>query len=185
MTQETTVPLSKIFLVFAKTGAFTLGGGYVMIPALQAEMSRRGWISDDELPDIVALAQSAPGLLAVNMSIFAGYRLRGFKGSVIATLGSVLPSFAIILLIAMVFAGFKDNPYIIKVFAGIRPVAVALIAAAAIKMGRKNVKTWWAWAICIGSALGVALLKISAIYILLVLIVAAAAFSMIREGRRC
>ena len=179
------VSLWQLFLVFAKTGAFTLGGGYVMIPALQEEMSRRGWISDEELPDIVALAQSAPGLLAVNMSIFAGYKLRGFRGSVTATLGSVLPSFIIILLIAMLFANFKDNIYVMKAFLGIRPVAVALIAAAAIKMGRKNVCTWWAWALCIGAAMGVALLKISAIYILLVLIVAAASFSLVREGRRC
>ena len=179
------VSLWKIFLVFAKTGAFTLGGGYVMIPALQAEMSRLGWISDEELPDIVALAQSAPGLLAVNMSIFAGYRLRGFKGSVIATLGSVLPSFIIILLIAMLFAGFQDNPYVMRAFMGIRPVAVALIAAAAIKMGRKNVRTWWGWLLCLGSFAAVAFLKISAIYVLLALIVCAVALSLLREDRRC
>ena len=179
------VTLLQLFLVFAKTGAFTLGGGYVMIPALQEEMSRRGWISDDELPDIVALAQSAPGLLAVNMSIFAGYRLRGFKGSVIATLGSILPSFTIILLIAMLFANFRDNTYVMKAFLGIRPAAVALIAAAAIKMGKKNMHTWWTWALCIGAAMGVSLFRISAIYILLVLIIAAAAISIIREGRRC
>ena len=107
---EKKVSLWQIFWVFAKIGAFTIGGGYAMIPIIQAEMSRRGWIGDDDLPDIVALSQSAPGVMAVNISIFAGHKLRGFKGSVAATLGSILPSFLIILGIAMFFSAFKDNP---------------------------------------------------------------------------
>ena len=82
--------LWKIFLVFAKIGAFTIGGGYAMIPLIRDEMVRRGWMTDEELPDIIALAQSAPGVLAVNMSVFAGYRLRGVKGSIAATLGATL-----------------------------------------------------------------------------------------------
>ena len=102
---EKKVSLWQIFWVFAKIGAFTIGGGYAMIPIIQAEMSRRGWIGDDDLPDIVALSQSAPGVMAVNISIFAGHKLRGFKGSVAATLGSILPSFLIILGIAMFFSG--------------------------------------------------------------------------------
>ena len=103
---EDKVSLLEIFGVFAKVGTFTIGGGYMIVTGIQAELSRRHWLSDDELPDIVAIAQSAPGLLAVNMSIFAGYRLRGVKGSIVATLGSILPSFVIILLIAMIFANF-------------------------------------------------------------------------------
>ena len=87
---EKKVSLWQIFTVFAKIGAFTIGGGYAMIPIIQAEMSKRGWISDDELPDIVALSQSAPGVMAVNISIFAGHKLRGIKGSIVATLGSIL-----------------------------------------------------------------------------------------------
>ena len=71
------VSLWQIFAVFAKIGAFTIGGGYAMIPIIQAEMQRRGWISEEDLPDIVALSQSAPGVMAVNISIFAGHKLRG------------------------------------------------------------------------------------------------------------
>ena len=96
------VSLWNIFAVFSKIGAFTIGGGYAMIPLIQNELGKRGWISEEELPDIIALAQSAPGILAVNVSIFAGYRLRGVKGSITATIGTVLPSFLMILLIAMV-----------------------------------------------------------------------------------
>ena len=91
-------------------------------------MIKRDWMSDEELPDIIAMAQSAPGVLAVNMSIFVGHKLRGVKGSVVATLGSVVPSFVAILLIAMVFTNFRDNPVVERIFKGIRPVVVSLIA---------------------------------------------------------
>ena len=141
------VPLWKIFMVFAKIGSFTIGGGYAMIPLIREELVKRGWVSDEELPESIALAQSAPGVLAVNMSIFAGYKMRGFKGSVAATLGSSLPSFLIILLIAMLFTGYQDNPVVVRIFKGIRPVVVSLILVPMINMARKGNKTWWAWAI--------------------------------------
>ena len=165
------VPLWQIFAVFAKIGAFTIGGGYAMIPLIQAEMSRRGWISDDELPDIVALSQSAPGVMAVNISIFAGHKLRGFKGSLAATLGSILPSFLIILAIAMFFTAFKDNPWVEKAFKGIRPVVISLIAVPMINMAKKSCKSWWAWGLAIASLVLVAFLNVSPIYIIICVIV--------------
>ena len=168
---EKKVSLWQIFTVFAKIGAFTIGGGYAMIPLIQAEMSRRGWISDDELPDIVALSQSAPGVMAVNISIFAGHKLRGFKGSVAATLGSITPSFLIILAIAMFFTAFRDNPWVERAFKGIRPVVVALIAVPTVTMARKCCTTWWKWALAIGSLLLVAFLNVSPIYIILCVLV--------------
>lgn len=140
------VSLWQIFTVFAKIGAFTIGGGYAMIPLIRDEMIKRDWMTDEELPDIIAMAQSAPGVLAVNMSIFVGHKLHGVKGSVVATLGSVLPSFITILLIAMIFTNFRDNPVVERIFKGIRPVVVSLIAVPMINMARKNNKTWWAWA---------------------------------------
>ena len=165
------VPLWKIFCVFAKIGAFTIGGGYAMIPLIQSELSRRGWISEDELPDIVALSQSAPGVMAVNISIFAGHKLRGLKGSLVATLGSVLPSFLIILAIAMFFTAFKDNPWVVKAFQGIRPAVIALILVPMVNMARKNCKKWWAWMLAVISLVLVAFLKVSPIYIILCVLV--------------
>ena len=165
------VPLWQIFAVFAKIGAFTIGGGYAMIPLIQAEMSRRGWISDDELPDIVALSQSAPGVMAVNISIFAGHKLRGFKGSLAATLGSILPSFLIILAIAMFFTAFKDNPWVERAFKGIRPVVISLIAVPMINMAKKSCKSWWTWGLAIVSLVLVAFLNVSPIYIIICVIV--------------
>ena len=154
-----------------------------MIPIIRDELVKRGWLTDEELPDIIALAQSAPGILAVNVSIFAGYKMRGTKGSIVATLGSVLPSFLIILLIAMVFAGYKDNPVIERIFKGIRPVVVSLIIVPMINMARKGNKTWWAWLISGITLVAVAFLGFSPIWILLVLIVLAASYTMIKERR--
>ncbi len=154
-----------------------------MIPLIRQEIVKKGWLSDDELPDIIALAQSAPGVLAVNMSIFAGYKMRGFKGSVAATLGSVIPSFIIILLIAMLFTGYQDNPVVVRIFKGIRPVVVSLILVPMINMARKGNKTWWAWVISALTLFLVAFMKFSPIYILLVLIVTAICFTLIKERR--
>ena len=177
------VPLWKIFLTFAKIGSFTIGGGYAMIPLIRDELVRKGWLSEEELPDIIALSQSAPGILAVNMSIFAGFKMRGVKGSVAATLGTVVPSFLIILLIAMFFTGFKDNPVVVKIFKGLRPVAVSLILVPMINMARKGNKTWWAWAISAATLVMVAFLGFSPIYILLVVIVLATLYQLYKERR--
>lgn len=177
------VSLWNIFWVFAKIGAFTIGGGYAMIPLIKDELVKRGWLTEEELPDIIALAQSAPGVLAVNMSIFAGHRMRGFKGSLAATLGSVLPSFLMILLIAMLFTGYQDNPVVVRIFKGIRPVVVSLIAVPMINMARKGNKTWWSWAISIIVLFLVAFMNYSPIYILLVLIVLALCFTLLKERR--
>ena len=180
---EKKVSLWQIFWVFAKIGAFTIGGGYAMIPIIQAEMSRRGWIGDDDLPDIVALSQSAPGVMAVNISIFAGHKLRGFKGSVAATLGSILPSFLIILGIAMFFSAFKDNPYVERSFKGIRPVVISLIAVPMINMARKSCKNMWTWLLAIVSLVLVAFLNVSPIYIILCVLVLGFSITYYKEGR--
>lgn len=178
-----TASLKELFLVFMKIGAFTIGGGYAMIPLIKNELDRRKWIGEDELPDIIALAQSAPGILAVNVSIFAGYKIKGLKGSIAATLGSILPSFLIILAIAMAFTNFKDNSTVISIFKGIRPVVVALIASPMISMARKSDNTWWAWCITGASLLAVSFLSVSPIYIILTVLVLSVAVVKLRERR--
>ena len=175
--------LFDLFIVFAKIGAFTIGGGYAMIPIIEDEMRKRGWIPENEIPDLVVLAQSAPGLLAVNMSIYAGYRIRGVKGSIAATLGAIAPSFIIILLIAMFFSAIKDNPYYIKIFKAVRPVAVALILVPFIRMASKN-RRWWEWFLTIGTAIGVFVLSVSPIIIIASVLVVASWIILAREGRK-
>lgn len=171
------ISLWQIFLVFGKIGAFTIGGGIPMIAAIKSELVQRGWLNDEDFVDIITLAQTAPGLFAVNISILTGHRLRGTKGSVVATIASCLPPFLIILLVAMFFTNFKDNPYVIKAFKGIRPVVVALIGVPMIDMLKATKMRWWSWIVWIASMALVCLLSVSPIYILICVIVVAAFIS--------
>ena len=174
----------KIFTTFAKIGAFTIGGGYAMIPIIQREVvEKNGWIEEKDFMDILAISQSAPGILAVNISIFLGYRLRGVKGSIVATLGSALPSFLIILLIAMFFTGYQDNPTIIKIFKGIRPAVVALIAVPMINMAKKAKLNIYTGMLAAATAALIIFLKVSPLYILLVVGVIFTALTVGRNKR--
>ncbi|MBR5014765.1 MAG: chromate transporter [Bacteroidales bacterium] len=178
------VSLWKIFLVFAKIGAFTIGGGIPMIAAIKSELVQRGWLKDEDFLDIITLAQSAPGLFAVNISILTGHKLRGTKGSVVATIASCLPPFLIILLIAMFFTEFKDNEYVLKAFKGIRPVVVALIGVPMIDMIKATKMRWWSWVVVASSMLLVCFMKVSPIYILICVIVLSFAIAYYNEKRR-
>ena len=181
--EQKSASLWQLFGVFAKIGAFTIGGGYAMISLIQNEIVRRNWLSEDDFSELITLAQTAPGLLAVNISIFTGFRLRGVKGSIVATLASILPSFLIILAIAMAFSGFQDNPIVIRVFKGIRPVVVALILVPMINMARKSDDTWWKWVLSAVVLALVGFLGVSPIYILLCVIVIFLGISAYREKR--
>ena len=171
------VSLWQIFLVFSKIGAFTIGGGIPMIAAIKEELVKRKWLNDEDFLEIIALAQSAPGLFAANISILTGHRLRGTKGSIVATIGSCLPPFLIILLVAMFFTGFKDNEYVIKAFKGIRPVVVALIGVPMYDMIKATKMRWWSWVVVIASMVLVCFMKVSPIYILICVIAVAAFIS--------
>ncbi len=173
------ISLWQLFLIFFKMGAFTIGGGYAMIPLIEKELTSRNLIGKEDLDDVIVLAQSAPGLLAVNMAIYTGYRLGGLRGSMVCALAAVLPSFVIILLIAMVFTSFKDDPVVARIFQGVRPVAVALILVPAVNMARQGCHKPWAWLLCAGTLFGVAFLKISPIWFILVTIAAATGISSV------
>jgi len=119
----------QLFCTFTKIGAFTFGGGYAMLPLIEKDIvKQKQWIDPKEFIDMVAISQSLPGVLAVNISILTGYKLKGYWGSIVATLGTVLPSFLIILLLAIFFQQFNENVYVVKIFNAIRPAVVALIA---------------------------------------------------------
>ncbi len=180
---EQQASLWKLFGVFAKMGAFTIGGGYAMLPLIEQEMTSRGWISREDIQDIIVLAQSAPGILAINMAIYTGHKIKGLAGSIVAAVGAVLPSLVIILLIAMFFTEFKDNDIVRRIFQGVRPAAVALILVPAVRMAQSGCKSWWTWAIAIASLLGVAFLKISPIWIILTTISVAAGISILNQKK--
>ena len=165
--------LWKIFLIFAKIGAFTIGGGIPMIAAIKSELTKRNWLKDEDFLDIITLAQTAPGLFAANIAILTGHKLRGTKGSIVATVASCLPPFLIILMIAMFFTEFKDNEYVTRAFKGIRPVVVALIGVPMIDMIKATKMRWWSWIVVIASMILVCFLKVSPIYIIICVMVIA------------
>ena len=131
----------QLFWTYLKIGTFTLGGGYAMLPLIQREVvDTRHWIDEEEFLNMIALAQAAPGLIAVNSAIFIGWRVGGWRGVVGAVLGAVLPSFLIILAIATVFSEWKELPAVEAAFKGVRPAVVALIAAPLVKMAKAAMK---------------------------------------------
>ena len=157
------------FKTFFRIGAFTIGGGYAMIPLIESEVvDKHKWLNREEFLDIIAIAQSCPGVFAINMSVFIGYKLRRFPGALCASLGTALPSFVIILLIAMFFANFQDNPVVESIFRGIRPAVVALIAAPTFNLARSakiSLANCW---IPIAGALAIWLMKVNPVVIILI-----------------
>ena len=157
------------FKTFFKIGLFTLGGGYAMIPLIEEEVvNKKQWVSKDEMLDLIAVAQSCPGVFAINIAIFIGYKLRKTRGALATTIGTALPSFLIILLIAMFFHQFKENKVVAAMFRGIRPAVVALIAVPTLNLAARaklNKFTMW---IPIVSALAIWLLGVSPIWIIII-----------------
>ncbi len=157
------------FRTFFKIGAVTFGGGYAMIPIIETEVvEKHKWVNKEELLDLIAIAQSTPGVFAVNISTFIGYKLRGTKGAICATVGSALPSFIIILLIAMFFHQFQDNKIIASIFNGIRPAVVALIAVPTFNLAKSAHITLSNCWIPIACALAIYALGVSPILIIII-----------------
>ena len=156
------------FRTFFKIGIFTLGGGYAMIPLIEEEVvNRHQWVKKEEMLDLIAIAQSCPGVFAINISIFIGYKLNKVRGAVATALGTALPSFLIILLIAMFFQQFKENRVVEAIFRGIRPAVVALIAVPTFNLAKSahlNKFTIW---IPIISALLIWAMGVSPIWIII------------------
>ena len=134
--------LFEIFWSFLKIGAFTFRGGYAMIPLIQHEVIHcRGWLKEGEFVELLTLAQAAPGPIALNTAVFVGYKQRGYWGSLAAVMGVVVPSFAIILLVAMFFADVRNNAWVDAAFRGMRPAVVALIVAPIVGLTR-GMRAW-------------------------------------------
>lgn len=148
--------LTNLFFTFFKIGAFTFGGGWAMISIIEREIvDKHGWLDKEAFLDLLAVAQSLPGILAVNIAVAIGDRLRGFKGSLVSALGTILPSFTMILLIAIFLTPdmIKNNPTLSAIFSGIRPAVVALIVAPVITSARSAKIGWKTVAIPIAVAL--------------------------------
>ncbi|GAB4224376.1 MAG: chromate transporter [Spirochaetales bacterium] len=161
--------LFSMFLSFFKIGAFTIGGGYAMLPLMEQEfVQRRKWVDPVEMVDVFAVAQSLPGVIAINTSIYIGYKVDRIRGALVAALGVILPSFLIILGIAALFIGFQGNPWVQKAFAGVRAGVTALILLAGIKLGKSILKGPTAWILGIGAFILLVGFRVQAVGVILI-----------------
>ncbi len=176
--------LCQLFASFFKIGAFTFGGGYAMIPLIQKEaVEERGWVTDDDILEIIAIAESTPGPIAINSATFVGYRACGVLGAACATFGVVLPSFVIILAISYVLRQFQDIAAVQYAFNGIRAGVLALLVKALWSMFKKSPKGWVSYVVMAGALIATAFLKVNVLWV----IVGCALFGLITSllmGRR-
>lgn len=157
-----------LFLTFLKIGAFTFGGGYAMIPLIQNEMvEKKKWITNEEMMDIIAIAEATPGVLAVNSATFVGYKVGKFMGGLMATFGVVLPSLIIITIISIFFKDFLEYKYVSYAFMGIRAGVAVLILNAALKMSKHFPKTKTSYILLAIAIIASLIFDIKTIYIII------------------
>ena len=178
--------LWRLFISFLKIGAFTFGGGYAMVPLIEREViDNRGWVQREDFLDLLTIAQSAPGPIALNTAVFVGYRIAGIWGALSSLLGIVIPSFTIILLVAIFFADIRDNKIVDSAFKAMRPAVVALIVAPIV--GLSKGLNPWLLVVAAVTAVAIWWFGFSPIYVLVVAAVAGLVWSLYlvrKEGNR-
>lgn len=177
-----------LFTTFFKIGLFTFGGGYAMIPLIKREITEKhGWIGDEDILDIIALSESTPGPIAINMATFIGNRIGGFFGAALATLGVVLPSFIIIFAISAVLREFQQIEAVKFAFMGIRAGVLALLLKALVSMYKSCKKSLFAYIIMAAAFLTIAVVgqffDISVLYVIIGCAVAGLIYSLITVRR--
>ncbi len=176
--------LIPLFLTFLKIGAFTFGGGYAMIPIIQREIvTNKGWISDDDIYDIIAIAESTPGPIAINSATFVGYKVAGFFGATLATLGVVLPAFTIIFILSFFLRQFESLKVVKYAFAGIRAGVLSLLVKALITMGKKCPKNIFSYVLVGLSFIAVAVFDLNVLVVIFACAVCGVAWALIAERR--
>ena len=180
------IMLFQLFYSSLKIGLFTFGGGYAMIPLIEREViTNKKWIAESEFLELLTVAQSAPGPISLNTSVFVGYKMRGYAGALAAISGVVLPSFVIILLVAIFFSDIRHNPVVDAAFRAMRPAVVALIVAPVVGLAR-GMRPWLV-AVSAATALAVWWLGISPVYLLIAGAAAGllwSAYTVRKEGGR-
>ena len=177
--------LLELFFVFFKIGTFTIGGGYAMVPLIEKEVvDKKEWINRKDFLEMLALAQSAPGPIAVDVAVFVGYKVAGVPGSIVSVLGAIFTAFAILIVIAMYFGGMKDSPIVERIFKGIRPAVVALIAAPVLRLGKSAKINKRTIIIPILTVVFVAFLNVNPIFIVLVSALIGILYGFIKKRRK-
>ena len=177
--------LLKTFLIFYKVGITTFGGGYAILPILQAELvDKRHWLSEERLTDLYATAQCEPGPIAINVSVLIATEHSGRLAGIAASLGVSMPSFAVILLIASLLDNFRDITQVQQALAGVKVAVAALVVYLTYKMIRSNVKSWFAAAVFLISSVMMILNVSSAVMIIIGSAAVGIIYFLIRRGRR-
>lgn len=162
----------ELFIVFFKLGAFTIGGGIAMLPLLKSELiERKKWFTEEEFVDAVAVCQGLPGVIAVNMATYVGYKKKGLAGSMVSTFAVVTPSFLMILIIAKFISSINDNPYVAGAMAGLRVAALGLVVVAIIQLAPAAVKSKWAAGAAVLAFVLIAVFNVNTAYVILLFII--------------
>ena len=160
--------LVELFIVFFKLGAFTIGGGIAMLPLLQNTLiNEKKWFTKEEFMDIVAVCQSLPGVVAINMATYVGYKKKGLIGSVVSTFGVTIPSFIMILIIARFITSLGDNGVLMGAMAGLRAAALGMVVVALIQLMPAAIKNKWAMLAAVVAFVLIAVLKVNTAYVIL------------------
>lgn len=181
--KQKTVSLWQLFITFLKVGAFTFGGGYAMIAILEEELvSKKQWITDADMLNMVVIAESTPGVIAVNTATSVGFRLRGVLGSLVATLGVVLPSFCIIFGLSFAINAFRDNVWYKAAFSGIQACVTILILNAFIKMSKQLNKDVFSFLVMFAAFAVAVFTKFNVIFVILIGGVLGVCYTLIVEA---
>ena len=173
-----------LFTIFFKRGIFTVGGGIAMIPVLQKRMVQElKWFTDDEMMDIIAICQGLPGVLAVNMATFVGYKKKKLAGAMVATFGVILPSFIVILLIAKSLTMFRENIYIQGALGGLKAAAAGLVLIAVWQVGRTAVSDVFSALCAISAFLLIAVFDINVVYVIILFLLIGVAKEFLFPGK--
>ena len=160
--------LIELFIVFFKLGAFTIGGGIAMLPLLQNTLiNEKKWFTKEEFMDIVAVCQSLPGVVAINMATYVGYKKKGLIGSIVSTFGVTIPSFTMILIIARFITSLGDNGVLMGAMAGLRAAALGMVVVALIQLMPAAIKNKWAMLAAVVAFVLIAVLKVNTAYVIL------------------
>ncbi len=172
----------QLFCQFFQLGLFTIGGGLAMLPLMQdIVVEKKGWMSEEECLDCIAVSQGLPGVVAINMATYIGQQKKGFAGALCATTGVILPSFIIIILIVELLQGIGENSYVQGALTGIKAAVVGLIGCAAYKVGKKVLKGPFQWIMAAGSFAAIGLFGVNAVYMILLGIAAGILYSKGKE----
>ena len=176
--------LIELAAIFFKLGAFTIGGGIAMLPLLQNSLiNEKKWFTEEEFVDAVAVCQGLPGIIAVNMATYVGFKRKGLLGSVVATISVVMPSFIMILIIAKFLTSISDNPYVAGAMAGFRVAALGLVVVAIIQLAPKVIKGKWTAAAAVLAFVLIAVFNVNTAYVILLFIILGIAVTLSGGGK--